>query len=338
MVALLSLSLAVGAARAALVAVPPPDAREVAVLLCDGGGCADRMFWITHEPAFDAVPVVVVENLLLDEVTTQAQGEVAASVWRTSLDHARTALVGQEWSAASAALNDAEQALAAWRGTASNGELFGYWYMRGVLSLATKRSDGAVPMAQAAASAWNRSVTPPEGLEAWAPAYFTALAAQLDTGTGTLVIEAAGAGGPELSLDGVTLGAPPVRVLVFPGIHRLTALDHAHGLQWRADVTVQPGRTTTARPRFPGGDDSHWLAESLATSVDTRRLEPAVADLVGGWATRHGVRVVRLLRLDPLQAAGTSRAVDALDEQATLLRYTLREVDYQPGTRRFSTR
>lgn len=320
------LLLAVGAALAGMVAAPPADADEVAVLLCEVDACSDRMFWVTHEPRLDAVPVVAVDALLAAEVAARAGGDEAGAAWTAALDRARTALLAERWGEAERALDDAERLLRGWRGTAENADLFALWYMRGAAGVASGRSNGATPFAQAAALAWNRSVAPPEGLERWADPYYAAVEELLEQPVGTLTVEAAG--GAELFLDGVSLGAGPARVLVFPGVHRLSAVEAGGGAEWAGTVTVAPGRTTTARPRFSGGEDPRWLLTALEQSVDTRRLDPAAAELLGRWAERHGLRAVRLLRLDPVDGSAA--------EDDPRLRYRLVEAWYQPGLRRFS--
>lgn len=328
-------------AWAGLVATPPEDAREVAVLACPPDDCSDAMFWVTHEPALERVPILVIDALLAENAAEVAQGEAAAAEWRAALERARTAVIDQKWSVADGALDDAERILGEWRGTATTDELFALWFTRGAAALGSGRRRGTDAFRTAAVLAWNRSVAPPAGLEGYASPYYAALADLLDEGTGTLVVPEGGAAA-RYRLDGVDLGPPPIRVQLFPGVHRLTAADPGSRTEWRGDVTIQPGRTSTLRARFPTGEEAARTAEALARAVDEHRLDPEVAELLTDWGVRHGLRTIRLLRLDPRDPAPSPAGrPGARDDGAAghiLPVYELREVTYDPVVRRFSER
>jgi len=329
---LLSLPLLGNPARAGQVTVPPPGASEVALLLCAGDGCPDRLFWVTNDPAFGAEPVMVVESLLAD-VQAGASDEVLSARFAESLERARLAAVESRTPQAQAALDDAEQALQAWHGGPDNAALFAFWYLRGVVMEQIVPGSGAGAFRRAAATAWNRSVAPPAGLEAWTVPYYAAMRALLDEGTGTLVIDPGG-GTPSYTLDGVPVGKAPIKVEVFPDRHRLTAVDGPWVEPWVAEVNVHPGRLTVTRAQFNDEDSESWLVQSLYLAVTTHQLDPAVADLLERWADRHQIQSLHLLRLDVADAPPQDEISLAAGEG--LPTFTRTEAWYQPRLHRFT--
>lgn len=325
---------------AAIVAAPPPEAPEVGVLVC-GEDCSDRMFWVMHEPALEPLPVVLLDTILAENAATAAEGEHIARSFRAHLDEARASLLVGKWMEADHALDDAQGELARWKGTPTNQELWTYDYLRGVTSIIAHLGDGHEAFEDAAAMAWNQDVTIPAGLEAYADPYYAALAERVAERPGTLVVGESSVS-PTIALDGVPLGTPPLRVQVFAGVHRLTAVDTRRSLEWKAEVTVSAGRVTTAKVRFAGGETTEWAAAGLGAAVDERRMEAELADLLEDWADRNHVRRVRLLRLDPASlppapAPAKGAAVDPEEPVVDpLLLYTMTQVAYEPKVRRFS--
>lgn len=327
------LFLAAALAHAGMVTVPPPGAAEVGLLLCAGDACNDRMFWVTHDSGLGDLPVIVVDALLADNVAAR-QDEEAAERFREALESARLALVDGRQVLADSALNEAERALAKWAGTPTNQEQFTLWFLRGAVALEGGMARVArQEMRRAAATAWNRSVALPAGAERWAEPYYAELQALLGEGTGTLVIEE-GEGTLTYSLDGVELGPAPIRVHVFPGVHRLTATSSRQAHAWEQEVEVVTGRTVSARARLANDGDAQWATYQLARAVDSLSLDPALAELLDTWAERHGVRTVRLLRLDARMWIEEDEV--AREAGGTMPTFEVREVRYDPALRRMT--
>ncbi len=329
---LLCLILA-GPSRAAPVAVPPEGATEIGLLICAEDGCPDRMFWISFEPAFEDLPVVAVEALMAED-TVATGDDVQAQAFDDALERARAAVLAGHWATADGALDDAESILEAWTGSPDNQALFDLWFLRGAAREVTAPGTGAGAFAQAAAVTWNRSVQLPDGLDAYRQPYYDALARLLSQGVGTLVIEDPGARA-EHQLDGVALGDAPLKLQVLPGRHRLTAQGRRYAEDWKVEVDIRPGRTTTTRALFPGEASDRWAADGLSAAFDNRYLDPQLAELLERWAERHALRTIRLLRLDP-EARPT--APDAIEQEAGtgLPVFELRQLWYDPRLRRFS--
>lgn len=311
-------------AFAALVGTPPLGATEVTVLACAGDACADRIFWATNEPTLRDVPVVLVDTILAERIAEVTQGEAAVRGWREGLDAARLALIDHKWAAAESALDEAEKVLPQAR--PSNQDLFTFTFLRGAVEYG--RTEDTSGLAHAAAIAWNRTVTLPEGLEALTPVYYDTLRELLQERPGQLVLERT-QGDPDYELDGVKIGHAPIAVDLFPGVHRLRALDDVHKLEWVKDVRLVSGRTTRTRARFANGDDPVWAAEQLIAAIDTHQIDEELGDVLSEWAERHKLRRVRIIRLESVvpPAGTTSRFTE----------YTVEDIFYEPRLRRFST-
>lgn len=326
--------LVIGPARAGFVHQPPPDTREVGILVCVDD-CADRMFWVEHEPALRGLLLVGVQAILEQNTASVAQGQAAAGAFQDALLRARTSFDAREWKTAETALDDARRDLDGWRGTPPHQELFTLWFLRGAVNLAQGYSSATQDFRRAGTTAWNRSVGLPVDVDPYAAAYYAAVAELIQEPPGTLVLEAGG-GSPLYSVDGIPLGAPPLRIELFPGVHRVTALEPALTQEWRREVTVASRRTTTARARFIGGDDPQWASDALSATIDTHAIPPELADLMSDWADRYGVRQVRLMRLDPIEGAGSHPSGSTDGVRDPLAGYTLHDVVYAPKERRFS--
>jgi hypothetical protein len=320
-------------ALAGMVTAPPPGATEVGLLLCAGEACNDRMFWLTHDSNLGELPVVSVEALLVDEVASTQDSEAAES-WRQALEEARLALIEDRRFEAEAALDRAGAALSMWAGDPPTQELFAWYVLRGfVAERKGEHGRSGEALRQAAAVAWNRSVVLPEGTEAWAEHYARELQAVISQGTGELFVEDGG-NSLAFSLNGVLLGKAPLRVQVFPGEHRLSAGNARQAHAWSEAVRVTAGRTSTVRALLANDDDAQWVTYQLALAVDTMSLDEDVARLVERWAERHGIRSLRLLRLD----AQLRGPMDEIDREvgAAMPTFTLREARYEPSLRRLS--
>lgn len=314
--------LAIGLAHAGLFAVPPPGTTDVGLLLCGGAACADRVWWATNEPPLRDEMLLLIDSLLADDTAAYEDGVTGKRAFQEALEKARLALVDKKWSAGERALDDAEALLRDWRGTADTADLFALYYMRGAAVVGADSGGGADSFRRAAAVAWNRTVEPPAGLEGFADAYYKELAELVHDPLGTIVIDG-GSSATDYYLDGVKLGVAPLRVQVFPGNHRLTALDRERSLAWRAGVVVVPRETTTTRASFGGARDPEEVAELLGRAVETRQMDPDVGELLMAWADRRHIKSLHLCRLDQDPSGKVS--------------FSLKDVWYEPRLRRFST-
>lgn len=281
------------------------------------------MFYVEHEAALQALPIILVDAMLAVDAASVAEGEADAHTFVAAMGDARASIAASRWEMADSALGDASRALASWRGTPSNQQLFDLWYLQGVTSL-ERAGASAEDFRAAAAVAWNRSVQLPVDGERYTKSYYSAVSQLVKEAPGTLSIAASG-GTPTYFLDGIELGQAPIQVVVFAGVHRLTATDGRRSLDWRRMITVHSRETTTARARFPGGSDPERIAGELGRAVTSRQLSDDVAELLAAWAERTGVRTIRVLRLDE----GRRRDVPV---------FSIHDVYYSPGVRRFSTR
>lgn len=322
---------------AALVASPPEGAAEVGVLLCAVDDCSDRMFWVSHEPSLEKLPIVVVDTLLAEDAATVAQGEELAAGFRAALAAARLAANEGRWRDVEFRLDDAEGRLARWRGTASNQELFELAFLRGAARVGAGEGSGEAAFRQAAAVAWNRSVAEPvqdpKVLDAWSAALYDAIREPP-----AAIWVSPGSADPVYTLDGVPVGSAPLRLDVFAGVHRLTAVDERTGMVWTASVSVTAGGNARVTARFPGGSDPAWVAGELMASVSTHRMGNEVADLLAAWAGRHQLSRLRLLRLDPVApAAPVGEDPAALGAAPALTPiFTLSSVTWEPLVRRLT--
>lgn len=312
--------LLVATALAGIVPQPPEGARTVTLLLCpDAATCSDETFWLTHQPDLATAPIVVVDNLLAMNAALQENNTARGITFRDALAAARRAVAARDWSAASFALDDTERALDAWLGTPTNQELFDVHYLRAVVALG-RRVDPADSLAASVAVAWNRTVALPD--PSAETAWYTTLRALLADGTGHVHLDA-GPPGTDYWLDGVALGAGPLDVEVFPGVHRVNALHGPTQQEWRGAVTVQAGRTSRARARLSLAEDEAWVTAALVRALEERRMDPEVGELLRGWAEHFGLQTVRLVRAFPVE------------DPDPLAAFTLHAVSYDPQVRRF---
>lgn len=308
-------------ALAGVVGSPPRGATEVSVLACAGDGCTDRVFWTNNEATLRDVPVVMVDTILAERIAELTQGDAAVRAWNEALERARLAILDRKWSGATAALEEAERLMPQAR--PDNQGLFSFAFLHGAIEAG--RDDDDRGLAAAAAVAWNRSVVLPAGLDAYAERYYAALTEALTRPPGVLVLDEAPAD-PNYELDGVRIGAAPIRVDLLPGTHYLRAADDDERMQWNKAVKILSGRATRTRARFAHGDDAAWVADALAAAVDERRMDEELGDILSEWADRHQLRRVRILRLDLRDGSEGARFSD----------YDVQAVWYEPRVRSFS--
>lgn len=293
---MLLLTLIPAAAAASLYRAPPEGVGRVTVVLCPGQvDCTAEIEPIAT--MFPKEPMVGVDSLLALNLATGGDNVSRAETFATSLDTARAAVAAERWGDASGALNAAARALAGWTGAPTTQQLFDLYYLRGCVKLAVYKV-GADAFQQAAAVAWNRNVALPVDAEPYASLYYTALYDLINAGTGQLALEAAPS--TRYVLDGVPLGEGPLRVSVFPGMHRLNAVADASdrrraGQEWRAAVRVMAGQVSTTSAELALPDDAGWLTDSIATAIDERRMDNDAGALLRDWCDHYDLRQVRLV-------------------------------------------
>lgn len=331
---MLSIALLCALALAGPVTSVPDGAREVGLLLCAADDCSDQLFWVSFEPAFKDEPILLVEALMADR-SAAAREDLEATAFAEALERARKAVLDGSWASAEGALDDAGAVLERWQGSPDNPTLFHYWFLKGAVTVLEGRSSGEGSFQRAAAVAWNRSVAAPEGTERFEDAYYEAMEKLLSEPVATLVVPP-GPAHVQYLLDGVPLGPGPLRVRVLPGTHVLSARDSRWSRDWQRELSLRPGKETSAEAHFPGEDGDRWAVEALAAAVDSFRLDPEAAELLAGWADRHGIQRVHLLRLDAVDR----QEGDAIDAEAgaSMPVFEAREAWYDPRLQRFSSR
>lgn len=296
------LLLSAWVARAGVVTEPPEGATRVALVLCaDEERCDEELYEATQLVALADEPIMRVDTLLAQRAALRAEADTVADRYAAALERARAAAAAGEWTTADYALTDASRVLGEWTGTPPHQALFDHAWLQGLVARG-RGLDAAEAFRDAAAIAWNRTVTFPVADEPAIDAYYAQLADLVAAGTGRLVLEPL-AEGATWQLDGVELGPGPLEVEVFPGPHRLTARHTQTGQAWRGEVVVQPRRVSRARARFSLAEDARWVTEALGRALDDRKVDPELAELLRGWAERYGVRTVRLVRIRLPEAA-----------------------------------
>jgi hypothetical protein len=303
-----------------------PAPRSANLVLCpDEDRCAEALAWLDGLPALDDAPLQLAEAVLELDTGGWQDGEPLAEVFSDALTRARLALDKRHWQTADGALLDADRALERWAGTADAQALVDLWILRGVVRLHQDRQRSAEAAFQRAATlAWNRSVVLPMEDETIQQAWLEAQRAVLAQPTGRLRLSGSTTG-CLLHLNGVPLGQPPLELVVFPGQHRLTATDPDRGLEWKRDLTVHPGQTTTAVAGFQHSGDARWVVQRLEEAMTGLAPPAEVLDVLSDWAGRHGLLQVRLLAAQPSQGTRTEDPV-----------YELQELVYDPLLRRLS--
>lgn len=272
--------------------VPPGETRIDLVVCPDDDPCARMAYDLELiEPARVQLPF----DLLLERDGGEWEdGELLSARFDAAMGRARAAWAAGRIDEADRALGDARRALASWSGTADPQRLFDLAFLDG--AVAVRRGEDPEPdFRQAAAVAWNRTVTLPVD-EPAAPAYYAVLDRLVKEGTGTLRLATAPGGGTWF-LDGVDVGGGPAVLTVFPGTHRVTMQAPSTLRTWRKDVVVGAGRPVDVSATLGQADDAAWVRAQVRAAFDSHTLPKEVRDLVSGWCARKGVSHVRFVRL-----------------------------------------
>ncbi len=321
-------SLAVPPAFAGMYSVPPEGAREVTMLVCPSDpDCQAEADWVKDARPDDVV--VGVESLLALNVMQGGDSVSRAETFAGSLTGALAAIKTEDWTAATKALDEAQRALAGWTGAPTNQQLFDLYYLRAAVKLATTKQAGEA-FQQAAAVAWNRTVTLPLDVEPYTSVYYTAVYNLLNEGLGTVQLEPVA--DTTYVLDGVELGPGPLTLSVYSGVHRLNATRRGTTDAWRTSLKVQAFRTSTATARPASSDDLGWLATGMLQAVDDHTLDPEIATLLRDWCEHYALASVHILVAEP--AVDPLADPNALGQPAEA--FGLRGVSYDPRLKRFS--
>lgn len=322
---LLALPALVAVALAGVYAAPPEGVREVTLLVCPTNpDCELEADWVAE--ARPDAHFVSVDSLLSLNVLQGGDDASRADLYARSLDAALEAAKAEDWTAATHQLDQAQKALAGWSGSPENQQLFNLYYLRGVVGLAVKKR-GEEAFQQAAAVAWNRSVTLPLDVEPYASLYYKALYDLLNEGLGQVQLTAVP--GARYLLDGVDVGEGPLLISVYSGTHRLNAVRTGSTATWRSSLKVQAFRTSVATAKPASADDLGWLAGGMVEAVDERVLDPEIDALLRDWCAHYGLARVHILVAEP--------AIDPLAEPGEpSTAFGLRGVLWDPKLRRFS--
>lgn len=298
-------------------------------------GCAEELAWLDGQPELEGASLQLAEGILDIDAGAWEGGAPLAQQFSEAVSRARDAAAGGHWNQAWMGLEDAEYALERWAGTAGNQELFELAFLRGVVAMGQGSDPARLHSFQrAAALAWNRSVALPTSDEAVLTAWYAAQEAMLAGGVGRLRIVGS-APDAEFFLDGVRLGPPPLEVRVFPGGHRVTAVEQDREREWKRQAVIHSGQTTTLSVRFDRKDDVRWVVAELQGALAGRSVDGAVLELVSDWAAREHHAMVRLVMAEPLGRAvpvdpsGASSPVEQPE-------YSFRQVLYDPVVRRIT--
>lgn len=315
-------------AFAGMYSAPPQGARVVTMLVCPNDpDCQAESDWVSDARPDDIV--VGVESLLALNVMEGGDAVSRSETFASSLDSALSAVKAENWTDATRALDEAQRALAGWSGAPTNQQLFNLYYLRASVKLAVSKQAGEA-FQQAAAVAWNRSVTLPLDAEPYSSLYYTALHDLLTEGLGTVQLQPV----PDTTyvLDGVELGEGPLTLSVFSGVHRLNATRRNTTDAWRTSLKVQAFRTSTATAQPASADDLGWLASGMVQAIDEHTLDPEIATLLRDWCAHYSLGSVHILVAEP--------AVDPLADPNVLGQpaqaFGLRGVNYEPKLRRFT--
>lgn len=276
--------------------VPAGETRVDLVVCPTDEPCAQLAYSIEQLPGQAARAILPLDQLLERDGAEWEDGERLGDRFDDAMDKARAARAAGRLDDAARALDDADAALRRWSGTADPQRLFDLAFLRGAVAVARKE-DPEADFRQAAAVAWNRSVTLPDGDPATAP-YYAILDRLVGEGVGTLRFLAP-PDGATWHLDGVALQAGPTEVRVFPGVHRITAVHDGKIRTWKKDFPVLAGRVREVSAAFSPADDANWVRAQVRDAFVTHTLPKEVKELISAWGARKNVAQVRLVVLTP---------------------------------------
>ena len=318
------------------VAVAATEHPPAVLVVCPGeDGCAEGLVWLDGLAELEGAFLHLAEAILDADAGAWENGAPLAVQFHSAVVRAREAAAGRHWNQAWMGLEDAEHALEKWAGTADNQELFDVAFLRGVVSMGQGHDPSRLHSFQrAAALAWNRSVELPTQDEAVLTAWYTAQETMLAEQVGRLRIVGS-APDAEFYLDGVLLGPPPLEVRVFPGGHRVTAVELEHQREWKRQVVIHSQQTTALSVRFDRKDDLRWVEAQLAGAFGGQPVDGAALDLVSDWAARQHHDMVRLVMAQPVSSepGGVPQDPAGVPDGPD---FVLLQVLYDPGVRRFS--
>ena len=277
-------------ALASVVTDVPRGEHRVALVLCPTEDpCSTEIFRVEGKVP---MPMLMVEVVLELDAAEWEGGETLEALFGAAMERARAAWEAKRWGAADIALDDAEEALKRWSGTATNQQLFDLHYLRGAVRVA-RGEDATTDFRQAAAVAWNREVALPLQ-DAVAKAYYDAMPGLVRGGTGKLRLTEAPRGASWF-LDGVELGHAAAEVRVFPGMHRVTARQDRMIRTWKRDVRVDVRQVRDVTMQFSPADDAVWVQAQLRAAFAGAPLPAEVMTLLSAWCERKDVHQLRLV-------------------------------------------
>ncbi len=287
--------------------VPAGETRVDLVVCPTDEPCAQLAYRIEQLPGQAGRAILPLDQLLERDGAEWEDGERLSDRFDTAMDRARAAWAATRADDAGRALEDADAVLRRWSGTADPQRLFDLAYLRGAVAVA-RGEDPEADFRQAAAVAWNRTVTLPVGDPAAKP-YYEVLDRLVGEGTGTLRFSPP-PDGATWHLDGVALASGPTEVRVFPGVHRITAVHDGKIRTWKRDVPVLAGRVREVDAAFSPTDDASWVRARVREAflgVEAQvppTLPKEVKELLSAWGARKNVLLIRLVTMTedgPLQ-------------------------------------
>lgn len=285
----------ISVALAGVVADVPAGETRIDLVVCPTDDpCAQIAYTIEQLPGQSSRSILPLDQLLELDGGEWEDGEKVGARFDAAMDRARASWAAKRPDDVARALDDADAALRRWSGTADAQRLFDLAFLRGAVAV-VKGEDPEADFRQAAAVAWNRSVTLPVEDPAAKP-YYEVLDRLVFEGTGALRFADA-PDGATWHLDGVALGTTAAEVRVFAGTHRVTAAHPGKLRTWKKDIQVGRGQVRTVNGTFSPADDASWVRARVRESFETHSLPTEVKELISAWCARKNVSVARLVML-----------------------------------------
>lgn len=270
---------------------------RVGLLICDDpGACESDRQWVAGMGGAGPEGFDLLDFGDLVATRRLADGADQLTVLTDALATARRAAADKKWGEAADAADRGLAALAVWRGTMANDDLFALWFIAGASRVGrSKDQSWAYDLRQAAAIANGADMRLPTDEPAVTRAWLDEQRKLLVGGRGTLAFE----GAPEGTtwfVDGRPVGAGPASVLA--GNHRVSAQAPGRLRTWSAAVPVLPERTSKVAPDFAPTDEANWVLARVNAAFSTLDAPEGVKDLLVTYAAHAHADELRLLRVD----------------------------------------
>lgn len=282
-------------AAAGIVGGVLPGTATVGLLVCDPDSpCVEEARWLDeHVAEAKTLPVLFFAEALGDSGDAFAVEIERSKSLETAVGAARVAWDSGHVDTATHRLDEAERSLAALTGIVAQQTLFDLYYLRGAIAVMAEEKGGGEYLAQAAATAWNRTVVLPQTDGPVATAYRDAQHRIMHVKPGKIALVAAPTGSV-WSLNGVEVGVGG-ELTVLPGTHRVVAAVPGKALAWVTTVVVKPEQIVTVEASFPPQLSADALGDAVRlAAVSGTALEPLAAAVLRAWREQRGIATLRV--------------------------------------------